>query len=137
MATQPTTPAPVVTAWAGWVWFGATMLVTLGLFQVIQALVALLDDGFAVALESGLVVFDLNTWGWTHLAIGALLVIAGIGVFAGALWGRVIGVIVAAISILVQITVLPVYPIWALIVIVLDSFVIYALIVHGEEVRAA
>lgn len=132
MATQPT-DRPTVTGWVGWVWFGGIMLFTLGLFQVFQALVALFDDGFAVQLDGNLVVFDLNAWGWTHLVIGGLLIIAGLGVLGGTTWGRIVGVILGAVSILAQIPIMPIYPFWALIVIVLDVFVIYALVVHGSE----
>lgn len=135
MATRQT-DRPTVTGWVGWVWFGGIMLVTLGLFQAFQGLIALLDDGFSVAVGDHLIAFDLTAWGWGHLIMGSLLIIAGVGVIAGTLWGRILGVIVAALSILAQLTIMPVYPIWALIVIVLDSFVIYALVVHGEEIRA-
>lgn len=135
MATQPA-GRQTVTGWVGWVWFGGIMLFTLGLFQAFQGLIALIDDGFSLAVGDQLLVFDLDAWGWTHLIMGVLLVVAGIGVLGGTLWGRILGVIVAALSILAQLTILPVYPIWALIVIALDAFIIYALVVHGEEARA-
>lgn len=122
-----------VTGWVGWVWFGGIMLFTLGLFQVFQGLIALFDDGFSVAVGDEVLVFDLNAWGWAHVIMGVLLLAAGVGVLNGTLWGRILGVIMAAISILVQITILPVYPIWALIVVALDALVIYALVIHGEE----
>ncbi|WP_053206689.1 DUF7144 family membrane protein [Jiangella muralis] len=125
-----------VTGWVGWVWFGGIMLVTLGLFQAFQGLVAVFDDEFTAAVGDRLIVVDLTTWGWVHVAMGALLVIAGAGVLGGTLWGRVLGSAVAALSLLAQLTILPVYPIWALIVIALDAVVIYALIVHGGEAAA-
>ncbi|SDU78839.1 DUF7144 family membrane protein [Jiangella alkaliphila] len=135
MATQPA-GQQTVTGWVGWVWFGGIMLVTLGIFQAFQGLIALFDDGFSVTIGDELVVFNLDTWGWAHLIMGGLLVVAGVGVLGGTLWGRILGVIVAAISVLAQLTILPVYPIWALIVIALDALVIYALVVHGEEAAA-
>lgn len=135
MATQPTRE-PTVTGWVGWVWFAGIMLVTIGLFDLFQGLVALFDDGFELNLQGELVVFDLNTWGWVHVIVGALLVIAGFGVLSGAMWGRVLGVVIAALNLLAQLTILPVYPFWAMIVIALDALVIYALVVHGEEARA-
>lgn len=132
MATQPTTERSV-TGWVGWVWFGGIMLVTIGLFNAFQGFIALIDDEFAAPLERGIAVIDLTTWGWIHLAIGALLVFAGFGVLAGATWGRVLGVVIAALNLLAQLPILPVYPTWALIVIILDAVVIYALVVHGAE----
>lgn len=135
MATQPT-DTRTVTGWVGWLWFGGLMLATVGLFQVFQALVALFDDGFAVQVEEQIVVFDLNAWGWTHLIIGTLLVIAAVGVLNGSLWGRILGVVIASLNILFQVMIMPAYPIWALAVIVLDVLVIYALVVHGREASA-
>lgn len=134
MATQADRDS--VTGWVGWVWFGGIMLVTLGLFQAFQGLVAVFDDEFTAAVGDRLIVVDLTTWGWVHVAMGALLVVAGAGVLGGTLWGRVLGSAVAALSLLAQLTILPVYPIWALIVIALDAVVIYALIVHGGEAAA-
>ena len=42
--------------------------------------------------------FDATTWGWIHLLLGILLVFAGFGVFAGQLWARTVGVLVAGLS---------------------------------------
>lgn len=132
MTTEPTTRPPI-TGWVGWLLFGGIMLITLGLFQVFQALIALIDDEFRVAVDGGILVFDVTAWGWVHLIIGVLLVIAGVGVLRGALWGRILGVTIAALNLIAQLTILPVYPIWALIIVTLDAFVIYALVVHGQE----
>ena len=64
------------------------------------------------------------------LAVGV-----GIGVFAGQMWARVAGIVVAAVSILVNVAFLPAYPIWIMIVIGIDVLVIYALAVHGKEMK--
>src|SRR3954466_6605140 len=68
------------TAWAGWVVFGGVMLMMLGAFQVIEGLVALFDDGFYLVRSNGLVVdVNYNTWGWIHLLIGVVAILAGVG----------------------------------------------------------
>src|SRR5215212_11744986 len=75
-------PAP--TAWTGWVVFAAFMMIMVGVFQAVEGLVALFDDGFYRVTDSGLVVnVDYNVWGWTHMLLGALLIISGVGVLAG------------------------------------------------------
>jgi hypothetical protein len=48
-------------------------------------------------------------------------------------WARTLGVIVAAVSILVSFAWLPYYPVWAVVVIVFDFFVIWALTEHGRD----
>jgi hypothetical protein len=128
---------PESTAWSGWVVFGGVMLMTLGAFQVIQALVALFDDGFYLVRPNGLVVnVNYNTWGWTHLIIGAVAIVSGLGLLMGNMAARVVGVIAAVVSAIVNLAFISAYPVWSTIVIALDVIVIYAIIVHGGELKA-
>ena len=62
--------------------------------------------------------------------------LAGFGVLSGNIVARTIGVIVAGISLIVNFFFIPVYPVWALTVMVIDLLVIWALTAHGGEVRA-
>jgi hypothetical protein len=128
--------APESGAWTGWVVFGGVMLITLGAFQLIQGLVALFDDGFYLVHPSGLVVdVNYNTWGWVHLIIGIVAILTGLGLLAGNTAARVVGVAVAVLSAIVNLGFISAYPIWSAIVIALDVIVIFAIIVHGGELR--
>lgn len=124
------------TAWRGWVVFGGVMLMTLGAFQAIQGLVALFDDGFYLVRPSGLVVdVNYNTWGWTHLLLGAVAIVTGAGLLIGNTAARVVGVVVAVLSAIVNLGFISAYPLWSAIVIAFDVIVIYAIIVHGGELK--
>jgi hypothetical protein len=124
------------TAWVGFVLFGGIMLVMMGSIEVIQGFVALFKDDYYMVTRSGLVLsWDYSTWGWTHLIIGLIAVGTGIGVLLGQMWARVLGIIIAVISALANLAFIAAYPIWATIVIATDVLVIYALAVHGSEVR--
>jgi uncharacterized membrane protein len=124
------------TAWAGWVAFAGVMLIMLGSFQIVQGLVALFDDGFYLVRPDGLVVdVDYNTWGWIHTVIGIVGVLAGIGLLAGNMAARVAGVVIAALSALVNLAFISAYPVWSTILIAFDVIVIYATIVHGRELK--
>jgi hypothetical protein len=101
-----------------------------------QGLIALFNDTFAVAVEAGVLVVDLTTWGWIHVILGVVLILTGIGVLGGNNWARVLGVIFVIINLLAQLSVIGIYPWWATIVIILDVLVIYALVVHGGEAAA-
>ncbi|CCH88212.1 conserved membrane protein of unknown function [Modestobacter italicus] len=125
------------TAWAGWVVFGAVMLIVMGLFQVIEGLVALFDDGFYAVSSSGLVVdVDYNTWGWVHIVLGLLAGLVGIGLLMGNLAARMAGVTIAFVSAVLHLLFASAYPLWSVIVITLDVLVIYAIVVHGRELKA-
>jgi hypothetical protein len=56
-------------------------------------------------------------------------------VLSGRTWGRVVGITLAMLSALTNFLFIPYYPFWALTVIALDVFVIWALAAHGREVR--
>ena len=125
------------TAWVGLVIFGGIMLVTMGGFQIIEGIVALFKEDYYLVTRNGLVInLDYTAWGWTHLLIGLVAVAVGIGVLLGQMWARVMGVIVAVLSALVNIAFLSAYPIWSTIVIATDILVIYALTAHGSEVKS-
>ena len=126
------------TAWVGMVLFGGIMMLMVGGFQITQGLVALFRDDYYLVTPNGLVIeADYSTWGWTHLLIGVVAVGTGIGVMLGQTWARVLGIIIAVISALVNITFMSAYPIWSTIIIAMDVLVIYALAVHGREARSA
>jgi hypothetical protein len=119
---------------AGFSVFAAIMMMMLGMYQVIAGLVALVNDEFFLIGEEWVFKFDTTTWGWIHLLIGVVVAAAGAGVLTGAVWARTVGVVVALLSGLAAFAWLPWYPIWALVLIALDVFVIWALTAHGRDV---
>ena len=124
------------TAWVGWIVFAAIMMVLLGMFHVVQGLVALLNSDYFVVGPSGLVVsMDYTAWGWTQLIGGIVVAVAGVCLFTGQMWARVVGVVVAVLSAIINIAFLAAYPVWSLIMIAIDVFVILALTVHGSEIK--
>jgi hypothetical protein len=129
-----TAAGPEPTAWVGWVAFACSMMVLLGIFQVIQGFVAIFDDGFYHVTESGLVVnVDYTAWGWTHLLLGLLIVAAGVGLLSGNVVARTVAVILAGISAVLNLAFIEANPVWSIIVITVDILVIYAVTVHGRE----
>ena len=124
------------TGWTGWIYFAGTMLLIGGTLSIIYGFVALFNDNWVVFGNTNAVFLDLTGWGWLHVIIGALVVLAGFGLFTGNILARTLGVIVAAVSMIANFLWLPVYPFWAIIIIVIDALVIWALIVHGGELRA-
>jgi hypothetical protein len=125
-------------AWAGWVVFGATMLMLLGSLHVLQGVIALFDEGYyLVSGPDQLLLVDVDAWGVVMLCWGALLAAIGVGLIRGAGWARWFGVGAAFLSVILQIGFLPAYPIWSAIMILLDVLVIFALTARWDEARAA
>ena len=53
---------------------------------------------------------------------------------SGAVWARIVGVLVASLSLVLNFVWLPYYPFWAIVIIALDVFVIWALTLHGRDI---
>ena len=125
-----------MTGWVGWIAFAGVMMVMLGAFHAIQGLVALFKDEYFLVGKSGLTInVDYTAWGWVHLIGGAIIAAAGVALFAGQIWARTIAVILALVSAVVNIAFLSAYPIWSTIMIAVDILVIWALTVHGHELK--
>ena len=67
--------------------------------------------------------------------IGLVIIAAGFGVMVGQMWARLVAILAAGVSAIVNIAFLAAYPIWSLVIITLDVIVIYAVAVHGRELR--
>jgi hypothetical protein len=128
--------ATQMTGWVGWIAFAAIIMLILGSFHVIQGLVALFKDEYFLVGKSGLVInVDFTTWGWIHVIGGIIIAAAGLALLTGKVWARTIGVILALSSAIVNVGFLSAYPIWSAIMIGFDVLVIWALTVHGSELR--
>jgi hypothetical protein len=124
--TQPNRPE--VSGWAtGGITFAACVLTIIGFFQIIAGLVAIIDDEFFVVARNYTFELDTSAWGWIHLLIGILLVITGFGLFARSAWAGVAAIILAMLSAIANFFFIPYYPFWAILVIALDIWVIWAL----------
>ena len=125
--------AEETSGWAvGFILFAAIMMVMAGSFQAFAGLVALFENEFYVATRNYLLQFDATSWGWIHLLVGLVVLLAGFAV-AGRTWGRVVGITLAVLSALANFAFIPYYPLWSLTIIALDIFVIWALAAHGRD----
>ena len=130
-------PVGRATLWVGWLLFAGAIMILLGAFHAIAGVIALIRRDYFVVAPDGLVVqVSYTSWGWVHLLAGVVTLVAGIGVIRGQKWARVFGMVLAGLGALLNFAFLPAYPVWSTVMIALDVLVIYALAVHGDEVRA-
>jgi vacuolar-type H+-ATPase subunit I/STV1 len=125
------------TGWVGWIVFAGVMMLILGIFHAFQGLIALFQNNYYLVASNGLTVHvDYTAWGWTHLIFGLIVIAAGAALLVGQMWARVVAVALAVISAVVNAGFLAAYPVWSAIMIAVDILVIWALTVHGGEMRA-
>jgi hypothetical protein len=114
----------------GWAAFAATMILVLGTFNLLWGISALAGDDHFVADE--LLFGDLTLWGIIYVFIGAAQVFTSMAIFAGSDFAAVVGIMFAGFNALGALMSIGAYPIWSVIIIVVDGLVIYALTVYGD-----
>jgi hypothetical protein len=112
---------------------GVLLLVS-GLWSFFIGLAGLIKNQFFVVTANYTFKLDVTAWGWTHLLLGIIVALVGIGLLLGQAWARIVGVIVAVLSLMANFLFLPYYPFWSILVIFLDLMIIWALLVYGRVV---
>jgi hypothetical protein len=119
---------------SGWVYFAGSLTLLLSFFNITYGIAALANDEWVALAPREILLFDLTTLGWTLLTIGIIQLLTGFGIMAGSELARVVAIIGAFLNAAMNIAWLSVYPLWSLMIIVLDILVIYGLLAHGDEV---
>lgn len=119
--------------WTAWILFAAVMMILAGALNAMHGLVAIFNDEWVVFGNRADLYLDLTTWGWIHLVVGVAVVLAGLGLLTGNILARTIAVLLAGASIIANFLYMPAYPVWALTIIAIDVFVIFAVTAHGRD----
>ncbi|MFJ2295487.1 hypothetical protein ACIOG7_27975 [Streptomyces sp. NPDC087894] len=124
-------------AQSGWTVFAAVMMIFGGAMAILEGIAAIAKDDLFVSTRNYVFQFNLAGWGWVHLILGVVVVLAGFALFSGALWARAVGVVLAGLLVVAHFLWLPYYPFWSLVLIAINIFVIWALCVGPQKsVRA-
>jgi len=121
--------------WMGWIGFAAIMLALIGIFHMIMGFVALFQQDVYTVTNSAVWVFDYSQWGWIHIVGGLLAFLAAGSLAQGFMYGRIVAVLVAMASVVANMAFVPVYPVWSLMMVTVGVLVIWAVVVHGDELK--
>ncbi|WP_327370051.1 DUF7144 family membrane protein [Streptomyces sp. NBC_01217] len=134
-------PSPWHAPTSGTTLLAAALMILGGVMAIFEGIAAITRDNLFVVTRHYVFEFSLAGWGWVHLILGIALVLAGCALFTGALWARYFGVLVAGLGAIANFLWLPFYPLWALVLIVINIFVVWALCMgmhrEAEEGRTA
>jgi len=118
---------PGVSGWAvGGVTFAGTIMILVGIFQAIAGLAAIFEDEFFVLTQNYVFDLDVTAWGWIHLIIGIVVVLAGYFLFVGRAWAAALAILLAMLSAISNFFFIPYYPFWSLLMIALAVWVIWS-----------
>ncbi len=114
----------------GWATFAGVFFLVAGTFHVIEGIAALSKSRYLVAQ----VLFaNLEFWGVVLLIVGGLGMFAGYAILSRQEIGRVLGIALASLGIVVQLMFANANVTWALVMIAVYMAILYGLIVKGEE----
>jgi hypothetical protein len=121
---------------AGFTGFAGAIMILSGIWGALLGIAAIAKDKFFVVAPNYVYKIDTTGWGWIHLILGILVAVAGICLLLGQTWARLTALVLACISAIAQFMFLPYYPLWAILIIALDIFVIWALAADPDQVPA-
>jgi hypothetical protein len=121
---------------AGRAVFAATLLLIAGTLNIIYGIGAL-DDANIFLNDKRYIFTDLNTMGWVLIVLGVIQLTGGFSLFAGNIYGRVIGVIGATLGAIgALLSIGGAYPWWSLGIFFLCLYILHGLFILGDDERA-
>lgn len=115
--------------------FAAVAMLVSGAFSILMGIVAEANDAFFRSVGNYTYALSPYRWGWGYIIGGAIVALTGLGLFTGSMWARALGITIATLSAIGNFLFIPYYPIWTILMIALDVFVIWSLSTVGREVR--
>src|SRR5436190_6665891 len=122
---------------AGRVVFVGILLLIAGTLNVIYGIGAISDAHFYTSTGTHYVFGSLHTWGWITLILGVIQLTAGVSLFGGGAYGRVIGILGGSLGALGALLAIGTVPFWSLGVFAICLWVVHGLVVFGEEEGAS
>lgn len=109
------------------------LLILNGIYGFVVGLAAILKGGFFTYHSGYVYHWSTTGWGWLQLILGCVLFAAGVCVLLGMLWARILGAVLAGFSAIASFMFIPYYPLWSIVVIAVDIFIVWALLSGGRR----
>jgi hypothetical protein len=119
------------TVGTGWATFAGFLFMIAGFWNLFAGVAALVRKEYFN--EAGLLYHNLQLWGWVWLIVGAVQLLTSALIIGQRESGRVLGVFLAALSMLVWFFSIGAYPFWGFLVVAGDALILYGLVAHGEQ----
>ncbi|MFJ7075408.1 hypothetical protein [Streptomyces sp. NPDC098781] len=135
---ETTSDAAPTSDWGpGALLFAGVLLVVGGLLAIFQGIGAIADDDVYATIGEYVFEANLTAWGWILLVLGVLAVGVGYGVLQGAWWARITGIFLASLNMVAHFLFLPYTPVWSVVMVGIDFFVILALALAPDTASAS
>ena len=122
---------------AGGMMLAAVLMVFSGLVTFFDGIVGILNGTFFPVVSNYAFNLGPTGRGIVNMALGAVIFAAGVSLLLGMLWARIVGIVLAAMIGIYNFLILPWYPLWSIILVALNVYIIWALATAGRSRRVA
>jgi hypothetical protein len=119
--------------YSGWAAFAGVMMFIVGSLNAFWGLAGILNDEIVVVGGHGALIADITLWGWLHLLLGSIVALTGVGLLMGSSGLRWVAVFLLMVNAIGQIVWFSSAPLWAFLMIILDTVIIYQLTARWEQ----
>lgn len=105
--------------WGSWVMLGSVLMMIVGSFKLITGIAGLFNSEWIVQGYSGYYLVDITGLAVWWLAVGVVLIAGGVAALQGRTWGRIVGVVAAGLAAVSEFFMMPVYPVWSIVMVVI------------------
>jgi tetrahydromethanopterin S-methyltransferase subunit C len=121
----------------GRVVFAAILLLLVGTLNIIYGIGAISDANFYLN-DTRYIFTNLHAMGWFLLIVGVIQLTGGFSLISGNPYGRFIGIVAGSLGAIdALLSMGQNHPFWSLAIFALCVWVVYGIVVYGEEERAA
>jgi hypothetical protein len=113
----------------GWLTFAAVIFLIAAAFNTLYGLAALVNDDYFAVDE--LLFGDLSMWGVIYLIFAAAQLATALFIISRRSAGAVLGIGLASLHAIVVLMSIGAYPVWSVVLLVVDGMIIYGLTVYG------
>jgi hypothetical protein len=111
------------------------MMMLSGALSGIIGFLAVINNNWTMWNNNGAPYGSPYGWGWWSMFVGLVVFSIGAALLRGSMFARTVAVFIAAASLISHFVTLNVAPLWSITVITIDILVIWAVMVHGKEMK--
>jgi hypothetical protein len=109
------------------------LMITSGAIAFLSGLAMVIRRTFFVYSATYPYHWTRTGWGWLELILGAVVFAAGFCVILGMTWARIVGIVLATFSAVTAFLTIPLFPVWGIILVAFNAFIIWALASRWRE----
>jgi hypothetical protein len=121
----------------GGMMLAAVLMLFSGLVTFFDGIVGIVNGAFYPTVTNYAFTLGPTGRGIVNMALGAVIFAAGVSLFLGMTWARIAGIVLAVFIGIYNFLILPWYPIWSIILVALNVYIIWALATTGRSRRMA